>query len=530
MKKFLLAIALLFIPVGVYAQQTGGEYVSSITDEDIVIADDSDSNPRYIGANPDNYIYYNNELWRIIGVFNGKLKIVRYESLGKYSYDTSEAGINNGSGTNEWSQSKLMQELNSDYLDTTLTENPKWYSLFKLEKILEFDRSKVIKNDAQKFIEENTVWHYGTVNFDGNQIYGDTSTQMNPINFYDREKGNIIPKYCPNPGYSNCNDTVERTTSWVGKVGLPSISDIFNTVGNSQGISREQCLSTNHNSWKSTGCKAQAWLINNEIAYWTMSPKAAEDNGYQVYTIVTYSSVLQSMHAYMREHVFPTIYLKDNTYFTEGRGTDTEPYKIDLMYRVTFDTDGGSTVDTQEYFGDDEVYKAVKPANPTKENYTFLGWFTENGEEYNFDNQLTGIVNLKAKWSYNYEIIEGKDQTFENKDIVIKCNGPINDLQSIKDGKNIIDSSNYTVEEGSTILTLKKEYLSTLSSGVHNITFVYSDGSATTTLTIKEKTSNTEKLVNPKTGDNIMLYISMLGLSIIGLSSIGIYTKKKIFN
>ena len=79
--------------------------------------------------------------------------------------------------------------------------------------------------------------------------------------------------------------------------------------------------------------------------------------------------------------------------------------------------------------------------------------------------------------------------------------------------------------EGSTILTLKKEYLSTLSAGVHNITFVYPDGSATTTLTVKEKVS-TQKLVNPKTGDNITLYIVLLGISIIGLSKTLIYTKK----
>ncbi|MCI6932598.1 MAG: hypothetical protein MR765_05700, partial [Tenericutes bacterium] len=90
--------------------------------------DTTDKNIRYVGASPKNYLKFNNEIWRIIGVFNNittideqenektesLVKIVRNDSLGKYSWDSSESSINNGYGVNEWSQADLMYELNCD--------------------------------------------------------------------------------------------------------------------------------------------------------------------------------------------------------------------------------------------------------------------------------------------------------------------------------------------------------------------------------------------------------------------------------
>ena len=79
----------------------------------------TDNNLRYIGANPNNYVLLNNELWRIIGVFNNiddgtgnketRLKIIRDESLGEYSWDYDAIG----NYDNDWSTSTLMNLLNS---------------------------------------------------------------------------------------------------------------------------------------------------------------------------------------------------------------------------------------------------------------------------------------------------------------------------------------------------------------------------------------------------------------------------------
>ncbi len=55
---------------------------------------------------------------------------------------------------------------------------------------------------------------------------------------------------------------------------------------------------------------------------------------------------------------------------------------------------------------------------------------------------------------------------------------------------NLIDRSNYTAKEGSTIITLKASYLNTLSAGTHTVEILWTDGSASTTFTIKANTSD----------------------------------------
>ena len=72
------------------------------------LMEDTAGNIRYYGASPNNYIYFNCEtypstnceLWRIIGVVDGKLKLIRNESIGTYSWDTSASGVNSGDGIN----------------------------------------------------------------------------------------------------------------------------------------------------------------------------------------------------------------------------------------------------------------------------------------------------------------------------------------------------------------------------------------------------------------------------------------------
>jgi len=99
--------------------------ISQLKDKDLVDDETVDHNLRYIGTDPANYIDIgDNTLWRIIGVMNNiddgngkketRLKVIRSESIGEYSWDTSNANVNIGAGVNEWSNSKLMKLLNSE--------------------------------------------------------------------------------------------------------------------------------------------------------------------------------------------------------------------------------------------------------------------------------------------------------------------------------------------------------------------------------------------------------------------------------
>ena len=92
----------------------GGNGLVAIDNNGEITTSTSPREYRYIGSNPDNYVQFNNELWRIIGVFDGRLKIMRKDSLGDLFW--------NSESINDWTQSSLQKLLNSgDYYNRTGT-------------------------------------------------------------------------------------------------------------------------------------------------------------------------------------------------------------------------------------------------------------------------------------------------------------------------------------------------------------------------------------------------------------------------
>ena len=78
------------------------EYITNLLEYDgegLKIDNTSDANIRYYGSNPNNYVRFNNELWRIIGVFGNNVKLIRSEKLGDLSWDSSASSINSGWGS-----------------------------------------------------------------------------------------------------------------------------------------------------------------------------------------------------------------------------------------------------------------------------------------------------------------------------------------------------------------------------------------------------------------------------------------------
>ena len=128
-----------------------------------------------------------------------------------------------------------------------------------------------------------------------------------------------------------------------------------------------------------------------------------------------------------------------------------------------------------------------------------------------------------------YEVTDGANQKY----VITKNNEAkfrINADYSLFDGKVyvdgvLVDSENYTSESGSTIITFKKEYVDSLSAGEHTLKVTFTDGGeATTTFTVANGTPDID---NPKTGDNIALYIVTGVLSMIGLASAGVFAYRR---
>ena len=164
-----------------------------------------------------------------------------------------------------------------------------------------------------------------------------------------------------------------------------------------------------------------------------------------------------------------------------------------------------------------------------------------------------------------YKIIDGADSKWtQNTDgtLVIRGDGEITKFQSVKVDGNVIDPSNYTVTEGSTIITLKADYLKTLSEGSHTFELVWTDGSASTNFTVAANTSgkdtkdddksdnkdsngNNESEGNadssgtgannnaaaqtksPKTGDPFGIWLTLFAISLTGLAGMLARRKKQ---
>ena len=105
-----------------------------------------------------------------------------------------------------------------------------------------------------------------------------------------------------------------------------------------------------------------------------------------------------------------------------------------------------------------------------------------------------------------YQIIEGANgswnQSTDGESLRIRGNGEYSKFQNVKVDGNIIDSKNYTVSEGSTIIELHADYLKTLSEGSHTFEIVWTDGAAGTGFTVARNTSGSNCTGSNNTGSN----------------------------
>ena len=312
------------------------EYVSKVQELDsnnkhgLFIDPTVDKNVRYTGANPKNYVEFANtgELWRIIGVFNvkdstgkieRKIKLVRNESLGSYSWDATG---NNDYGINDWTEADLMKELNGDYLNTTLTANKNdWYNSYYdlitkkpvFSQTGEFDYTKVIKLEYQNMISES-VWNIGgnTWNNPNTPPYG-----LPLLDQYNKERGTIT--------YQN-----SRPTKWTGKVGLIYASDYGYVSTNSEcrenlraGVTYDKA----NESWDYTNgkCKIDNWLSTPSV-YWALSIPPDSINVMRV----VFDGYISLDIAQCSYDVFPSLYLKSDILIASGTGEKDKPYILSL--------------------------------------------------------------------------------------------------------------------------------------------------------------------------------------------------------
>ena len=232
---------------------------------------------RYIGNDPYNYVTFNNELWRIIGVFTvedvsgnkeQRIKIIRNESIGSKAWDSNNV--------NEWPTASLQTYLNGDYYNSLSEE------------------AKAMLGDTKYYLggrAKDSTTHYGTA-----------------TDIYAWERGTTV--------YSG------RSTNWIGKIGLMYPSDYAYTYAN--GVDNK-CYTDTYNCDTST--PSNGWLYNSAYQ-WLISP----DSGYSYAVFIVHSTGYLGNDFDGRvtssRGVRPSAYLLSSIQLDKGTGTEDDPYTL----------------------------------------------------------------------------------------------------------------------------------------------------------------------------------------------------------
>ena len=282
--------------------------------------DDPDGNIRYIGANPDNYVYFNCsdytnqsdstcEKWRIIGLFNNitksdgtkenLVKIVKSESIGTIAWDENLSG-------GYWANATLQQNLNSGtYYTTTL------------------------KNDVTRSKIENVMWNLGA---------SSTITDVTAKMFYERER--------------SVNTNNDEISAWTGKVGLIYASDYGYATSGGTTANRTTCLQTALNNWKNSDvsdCKDNNYLYKSSHVQWLLHlyGDARDLNVLNIdirgkvsdtakFTTSTSTKIKYEplepvvLPNNQNVNVYPSLYLKSNISISAGTGSSGDPYQLSI--------------------------------------------------------------------------------------------------------------------------------------------------------------------------------------------------------
>ena len=339
----------------------------ALSDTVNLASDDPDNNVRYIGANPDNYVYfncsdYNNqsdstcEKWRIIGLFNNitksdgtkenLIKIIKDESLGKFSWDLKRYKVASSlsqMGSNDWSDSQLMMMLNPvEYLKDGYTNSndiisyngqqiySKMGSYYNGTKgckpaaiaegetfnCTEIDFTTTgLKNDNTRNTIESVIWNIGTT-----ELYGSVSNSGLADYIYANERGTLT--------FDN------RPVTWTGKIGLVYPSDYGYATSGGLNNNRQTCLSKNLYNLDSSelnDCKINNYIYKSDYWQWTMAPyrTSSSDCIFSIYANGgVFPSSVSNANASGSPEVRPTLFLKSSISISGGAGSSTEPYQL----------------------------------------------------------------------------------------------------------------------------------------------------------------------------------------------------------
>ena len=287
-----------------------------------LIKDDTkDQNIRYAGSNNTvkNYVKFNGELWRIIGIFNvsngavsqERIKLIRDAALiQSASWDSSASNINSGSGIDEWSQADLKSMLN-DYYYGSKAECLYCNSVGQSTCTNSCNSFVKKMSEEAKEMIDSVVWHLGGLQYGGS----DGSEITTASEAYNLERGGRgSTASCGTSPHCTATDNVGRTSTWIGYIGLIYGSD-YAYASTEQSCRRDATYNY--------GCGNNNWL-NDNTKYWSITHR--ESSYYKDAIWRPNQSVLADDIAGAPNAVRPSVYLDPTVEIAEGTGTSSDPF------------------------------------------------------------------------------------------------------------------------------------------------------------------------------------------------------------
>lgn len=244
---------------------------------------------RYEDKYPNNYIWFNDELWRIIGnipvcLTSGctstekRVKIIKNESIGAFTYDIGKSST--------WIGSTIQNLLNTCYLGKASScESYCYLSMNSIKGTCDYSTDGIDENDFYGLMIENVYYNIGA---------GD-GTYKNAANYYIQE-------------------TASHTTTAL-KIGLMYASDWgFAIADYNEVLGGDNTLRLS----------AKNWLFSQGFE-WTMSEHSSSK-----LVLVHPLSYLDYGNVYGGNGVRPVLYLKSDVYVVSGTGTQVDPYRIGM--------------------------------------------------------------------------------------------------------------------------------------------------------------------------------------------------------
>ena len=273
---------------------------------------------RYVGANVNNYVWFNNDMYRIIGVFddnshgvvdeegNGKylVKLIAANPIVAYSYGVQNDTSHNYSAySNDFTLGNMNKLLNNNFYGKSSEGCSVLTYYFSSTNYRTNDCSDIIgygiDPSLQNYIE-NVTWY----------LYGYSSNRYSKQNFYLCERGG---NSC-----TGANGTTEESKVKVqNKIGLMYVSDYLYASG--------YFSSSNTTIASSNYYGNQNWLYKGYE--WTITPRS--DTSSSAFA-VNYTGYVSYNSAYLGYGARPTFYLTSSVFITGGNGSFDNPYTITL--------------------------------------------------------------------------------------------------------------------------------------------------------------------------------------------------------